>query len=115
MRAILGTGERFVGFINADCRFIQSIDIEALRPQILRSLILAERIDVTSGGFATTTLCGGFDAFFFDTIGLHALPQKDYRIGEPWWDYWFPFEMRSAGLSLKRFSCSGRTNSCVAK
>jgi hypothetical protein len=105
MRAIVGTGERFVGFINSDCRFIQPIDIEALRPMISRSLIMAERIDVTSAGRATMTLSHGFDAFFFDTVGLHALPQKDYRIGEPWWDYWFPFEMRSAGLALKRFSC----------
>jgi hypothetical protein len=106
MRAIASAGEPLAGFINADCRFIRPIDAEALKAITKNSLILAERIDVNDAGEATRTLSMGFDAFFFDATYLKAIPDDaEYRIGTPWWDYWYPLIMRRAGAALKKFSC----------
>ena len=105
MYAIANTGLPFAGFINADCRFIESIDSERLSTLARNSLILAERIDVDEAGALTNVLCCGFDAFFFDTAALQSLTDAGYRIGTPWWDYWFPLVMQRSGLELKRFSC----------
>jgi hypothetical protein len=105
MSAIADTGTPIAGFINADCRFIQPLDSERIKMFVKSSLVLAERIDVNETGGAATFLSLGFDAFFFDTATLRSLPDTDYRIGMPWWDYWFPLVMQRSGLALKRFSC----------
>jgi hypothetical protein len=105
MSAIADTGTPIAGFINADCRFIQPLDLERIKTFVQNTLVLAERIDVDKTGGATTVLSMGFDAFFFDTATLRSLPDKGYRIGMPWWDYWFPLVMQRSGLALKRFSC----------
>jgi hypothetical protein len=105
MSAIADTGTPIAGFINADCRFIQPLDSERIKTFVKNSLVLAERIDVDKTGGATTVLSLGFDAFFFDTATLRSLPDTGYRIGMPWWDYWFPLVMQRSGLALKRFSC----------
>ena len=48
----------------------------------------------------------GFDGFFFDTAPLMAAaPCSEFRIGQPWWDYWFPYYCQNAGLKLRRFEC----------
>jgi len=105
MYAIANTGLPFACFMNADCRFIEPIDPEKLSTLARNSLILAERIDVDEAGAPTNVLCCGFDAFFFDTAALQSLTDAGYRIGTPWWDYWFPLAMHRSGLELKRFSC----------
>jgi hypothetical protein len=105
MSAIADTGTPIAGFINADCRFIQPLDSERIKTFVNNSLVLAERIDVDRTGGATTFLSLGFDAFFFDTATLRSLPDTGYRIGMPWWDYWFPLVMQRSGLALRRFSC----------
>jgi hypothetical protein len=105
MGAIADTGLPAAGFINADCRFISPIDSEKLKSLVKDSVILAERIDVNEAGAATNVLCEGFDAFFFDTANLRSVKDARYRIGKPWWDYWFPLVMQQSGLALKRFSC----------
>jgi hypothetical protein len=106
MFAIASTDEPFAGFINADCRFIAPLDTEALKMATKNSVITAERIDVDKQGAVTGAYCMGFDAFFFDTAPLRAAaPCSEFRIGQPWWDYWFPYYCQSAGLKLKRFEC----------
>ena len=107
MHAIANTGLPFAGFINADCRFIfmEPIDAEKISTLARNSLILAERIDVDQAGAPINFLSCGFDAFFFDTATLQSLTDAGYRIGTPWWDYWFPLVMQRSGLTLKRFSC----------
>ena len=105
MHAIAKTGLPFAGFMNADCRFIEPIDAEKIGALARNSLILAERIDVDQAGAPINFLSCGFDAFFFDTATLQSLTDAGYRIGMPWWDYWFPLVMQRSGLELKRFSC----------
>ena len=106
MLAIASTGEPFAGFINADCRFIAPLDTEALKMETKNSIITAERIDVDKRGAVTGAYCMGFDAFFFDTAPLMAAaPCSEFRIGQPWWDYWFPYYYRNSGLKLRRFEC----------
>jgi hypothetical protein len=105
MHAIAKTGLPYAGFINADCRFIEPIDAEKISTLARNSLILAERIDVDQVGAPINFLSCGFDAFFFDTATLQSLTDAGYRIGTPWWDYWFPLVIQQSGLTLKRFSC----------
>ena len=70
------------------------------------SIITAERIDVDRRGAVTGAYCMGFDAFFFDTAPLMAAaPCSEFRIGQPWWDYWFPYYCQNSGLKLRRFEC----------
>lgn len=105
MQTIAQTGESIAGFVNADCLPIRPLDVDALKVLTKGTLIMAERIDVDATGAATTVLSLGFDAFFFDTAPLGKLNDVGYRIGSPWWDYWFPLAMQRAGSTLRRFSC----------
>jgi hypothetical protein len=36
---------------------------------------------------------------------MAAAPCSEFRIGQPWWDYWFPYYCQSSGLKLRRFEC----------
>ena len=43
----------------------------------------------------------GFDAFFFDVDILDgAAHDRHFRLGETWWDYWFPLQLAANGATI---------------
>ena len=92
------------GIINADCRILPIASAEAIRKHLPRTVILSERLEVDRNCRPVPIYRSGFDAFFFDTQIIRAMAiDNEYRIGEPWWDYWFPIAAHRAGFSLKIF------------
>jgi hypothetical protein len=105
MDAIRKAGEPFAGFVNADCKFIVPIDGDAVIKSARKSIILMERIDVDQHGGPFNYICHGFDGFFFDTSVIANLKHSSFfKIGVPWWDYWFPYACQTAGHEIKKFS-----------
>lgn len=104
--AIRASGVPFAGIINADCRMMTRLEAAVLPSLIGDAVILAERIDVDGSGRLADRLSYGFDAVFFNTSVIDTLASADkYNIGNPWWDYWFPFACMKAGYAAKRFDC----------
>jgi hypothetical protein len=88
LSAIRDSGVQFAGVINSDCALIGYPNmVRNLQAGLGHRLAIAWRIDVD--GSEASVFQWGFDAFFFDT---DIMPRDDcgFRIGETWWDMWFP-------------------------
>lgn len=105
LAASRGRGVALAGIVNADCFILPMRDLtQRLHARTRRRLILAERLDVEPDGTPLDTTTGGFDGFFFDPADLPdavlALGAPDLRLGDVWWDYWFPVAAMAAGLPV---------------
>jgi hypothetical protein len=93
-----------VGIINADCLLIPQVKLIG-HLLGLNGLVIAERINLDKISLRPTGRpCMGFDAFFFTTRSLFSIKKEDnWRIGDTWWDYWFPLAFQVAGFEPKTF------------
>jgi hypothetical protein len=100
--AAIASGSKVVGIINADCLLVPQPSL-VKNLMDLNGLVIAERINLDtttfrSGGYP----CMGFDAFFFDTKALSKIDRDErWRLGDTWWDYWFPLAFQAAGFEPK--------------
>ena len=99
------------GIINSDCVLTDAAvyDVAATELTRSRAFLIGERVDVSPDtGTALVTSAKGFDLFLFKPSQLTAAElysdHSPFRIGDPWWDYWFPLVACSSGLQLKRFA-----------
>ena len=93
--------------INADCMLISTDQsMKNLSYVTGNTLRFIERIDVDrDSGAAVPGNCAGFDAFFFSPeVADKCVKDLYFRLGDPWWDYWFPCECASLGVKLERLS-----------
>jgi len=90
LSAIRESGAPFAGIANSDCRIG-----EWPNPNLHGRCVLAWRRDATTG----TPYPYGFDAFFFDTSIMPA-DDAGFSIGEPWWDFWFPYACKENGARV---------------
>ena len=98
--AIVKRGSAFAGIINSDCSILCYPNLALiLQTQLEGSMYYVERID-TLGGHPITHGCGSFDAFFFDTKAVKGIQDNYYKLGETWWDYWFPLRAMENGTKL---------------
>jgi hypothetical protein len=89
------------GIVNADCELIGYPDLSLrLAASLENSVLYAERVDVSDDCTPTVGECNGFDAFFFDVGTLETINDRNFRLGETWWDYWFPFQLAVNGAKL---------------
>lgn len=95
---------RMCGIVNADCLFVQAPDLaEKLAEHVEQTLLFSERIDIDpETDLPIFGHCGGFDAFFFDPASVADVTDTFFRIGDTWWDYWFPCELAARGADLRR-------------
>ncbi len=111
VRVAVESRAEICGFINSDCMLFD----EAVRRTAFIELrqggvfLLGERVDVSpESGASMPSWAKGFDLFLFRPHDLIAMKlysgYSPYRLGDPWWDYWFPLVACSSGLKLKRFA-----------
>jgi hypothetical protein len=95
---------RLCGIVNADCKIIGPPKLsEILLRHVDGGVLLGERVDIDADtDMPMPGTCGGFDAFFFESTSVKNIDDRYYRIGDPWWDYWFPLEFAMLGLSVQR-------------
>jgi len=91
------------GIVNADCLLIPGTQLGERLAQNVDSLVMAERINISPlTMWPTGQHCSGFDAFFFNTAALANVDRDTrWRLGDTWWDYWFPLSLHLAGIKLK--------------
>jgi hypothetical protein len=89
------------GIVNADCKVLGYPDLSVrLAAALENSVLYAERVDVSNDRLPTLGECNGFDAFFFDAGILGGINDAHFRLGETWWDYWFPLQLAANGAIL---------------
>jgi hypothetical protein len=102
---IIDSKEPICGLINADCFLMNPCDvaIDRVLGAAGGSIVLLERLNIDPVTMKSMgKAASGFDAFFFDTRFVTNLDYADeWTIGEPFWDYWFPFFLHVSGASLK--------------
>jgi hypothetical protein len=101
---IAESDEPVAGIINADCLLIHYRDfVGAISRAAQNSIVLFERLNINPDTMRPTGAhCDGFDAFFFDTRFIGDLKSSSpWRIGQTYWDYWFPLMLIYAGAKLK--------------
>jgi len=88
------------GIVNADCKMLDYPNLALrLAAAVENSVLYAERVDVGDDRPASVGECNGFDAFFFDVSSLAAIDDRYFRLGETWWDYWFPLRLAANGAT----------------
>ncbi|MCB1442297.1 MAG: hypothetical protein KDJ72_04680 [Methyloceanibacter sp.] len=97
-------GTRMCGLVNADCKFVRTPDLASkLSAHVDSTLLFSERIDIDpETDLPVLGNCGGFDAFFFDPASVADVTDSFFRLGDTWWDYWFPCELAARGIALQR-------------
>jgi FkbM family methyltransferase len=99
--AIRRRGCERAGIVNADCEVIGYPGLALkLAAALDNSVLYAERVDVGEGRLPTVGECQGFDVFFFDVRVLGIINDRHFRLGETWWDYWFPLQLAVNGAKL---------------
>ena len=85
------TDARIAGIINSDCMIIPHSNLaDRLTEYLNNGAVVAERINLNPETLSPTKVpCYGFDAFFFCIDSL-ADCCTEWRMGDAWWDYWFP-------------------------
>jgi hypothetical protein len=87
---------------NADCIPIEVETVLQLVEKIGPNMLcLGERMNINPRSLAPTGyLCMGFDTFFLGQKALSVVPEQvDWCIGDPMWDYWFPFFLKKMGVT----------------
>jgi hypothetical protein len=101
LQAIRCRGASHAGIINADCEIVAYPDLALRLSRVLRGrLLFAERIDRHADGALSVGECQGFDGFFADTTVLSNLTNRQFRMGETWWDYWLPLAVAANGYEI---------------
>lgn len=102
LRAAAMSNGAVCGIINADVMIAPHSGIIQHLIEDMNGLVIAERIGLNSNTLHPTGhACMGFDAFFFRTDKISGLAGDDrWRIGETWWDYWFPLAFLAAGFVI---------------
>jgi FkbM family methyltransferase len=97
------TNSAFAGIINADCRMIRYPYLaQSLQAGLRGSLLYAQRMETVDGDPTMVELCHGFDGFFFDVGVTEGITDARFRMGECWWDYWFPLRLGANGAKIAR-------------
>jgi hypothetical protein len=92
---------------NADCIVTEFDLIESAIDHLGdNQLCLVERNNIDPVTLRTTGLrCGGFDAFIVSAKVLACIPEGfHWRIGDTWWDYWFPFHCKKNGVQISNLN-----------
>jgi hypothetical protein len=103
LEEIAKSSREVAGIVNADCLLIPGTQLGERLAHNVDSLVMAERINISPlTMWPTGQNCFGFDAFFFNSAAL-ANVDRDirWRLGDTWWDYWFPLSLHFAGVKLK--------------
>ena len=104
LRKMLATGEPLSGIMNADC-YLTGFDaiFDTICANAEESIVLLRRLNIDPRALRPIgSLATGFDAFFFDTKFLADIEDsKNWKIGQPWWDFWFPIAMYFAGARIR--------------
>lgn len=101
LAAIRKRGCLRAGIVNADCEVLGYPEL-ALRLAVAleNGVLYAERVDISDDRLPGLGECNGFDAFFFDVGILGTIEDRHFRLGETWWDYWFPLRLAADGALL---------------
>jgi hypothetical protein len=93
---------KIAGIINSDCMIIPHFSLaDRLTHYLDNGVVVAERIDLNPDTLSPTGFtCYGFDAFFFciDNLPDHC---TEWRMGDTWWDYWFPLTFLASGSEIR--------------
>lgn len=106
--AASSSGCQLAGILNADCHILPFVDLKSnLFRRSRGRMLLCERIDRDAHSLLPLPeTYGGFDGFFFDpqAISGSALAECDpgFRLGDVWWDFWFPCLAMGQGLEVGR-------------
>jgi len=101
IKTAIASGRDIAGIINADCLIVPQAKLTEKLIGV-NGVVIAERINLDKTLRPTGYPCMGFDAFFFDTKSLSKIHKDErWRLGDTWWDYWFPLAFQSAGLQSK--------------
>gem|GEM_PF-997989 len=102
--ALRETGRETVGIINSDIILRSGRDLLALiRRESKRCLLYGSRIDIDNPEDGDGCYYRrGFDLFFMGRDVTKAIPENNFMLGMPWWDYWLPCLMLSKGIEIKR-------------
>lgn len=101
--ALLNESFRNVGIINSDI-ILRSQDnlISKLIENLNDSMIFGSRTDIEDlNSFNGEKYNWGFDYFFFDKEILSKIPESEFCIGMPWWDYWVPTILINKKVKVK--------------
>jgi hypothetical protein len=87
------SGTPVCGLINSDIHLRGTLATrDFVIDQARGSMVIASRSDVDSlDQVAGEVYVHGFDLFLFDSQILDFLPVTRFCLGQPWWDYWFPY------------------------
>lgn len=108
LSAARASGCRLAGIVNADCHMLP---VEKLRDRLKQRsvgrMLLCERVDRDQTSLLPAVETnGGFDGFFFDpqSVCITKLAEYDprFRLGDVWWDFWFPCVAMAQGLEVRR-------------
>lgn len=108
LSAARASGCRLAGIVNADCHMLPVEKLrDRLRERSFGRMLLCERLDRDQNSLLPLAeTYGGFDGFFFDpqAIDVGRLADHDpaFRLGDVWWDYWFPCFAMAQGLAVSR-------------
>lgn len=96
---------KLCGIINADCMLMTTDNLSTEISDVMDGgLWLSERIDIDAEGEAVPGNCSGFDGFFFRPSEIGTDFDEHLRIGDPWWDYWFPCVAALRGIEVHRLA-----------
>jgi hypothetical protein len=94
---------RYCGIINADCKIIDYPEVAlALRSELDGACTISERVDVDAEGRPSRV--PGFDLFLFNGESISNIDHCPFRIGDTWWDYWFPTALAAKGYTIRNLS-----------
>jgi hypothetical protein len=88
---------------NADCLPIDAAILQSLVAKVgLQDVCIGERMNINAATLIPTgRLCTGFDTFIFGAGALNNIPAvTEWRIGDPIWDYWFPWVQKKMGARV---------------
>jgi hypothetical protein len=88
---------------NADCIPLDAAILQALAALVGENdVCIGERLNFNQTSLIPTGfLCTGFDSFLMGAVALKNLPAvTEWRIGDPIWDYWFPYFQKKTGAAL---------------
>ena len=93
---------KIAGIINSDCMIIPHFGLaDRLTQHLDNGAVVAERINLNPDTLSPTGVtCYGFDAFFFCIDSL-ANCCTEWRMGDAWWDYWFPLTFLASGSEIR--------------
>lgn len=97
------TKSAFAGIVNADCRMIRYPHLaHSLQACLNGSILYVQRMETINSVPTMLEFCYGFDGFFFDVMVTEGIKDSRFRMGECWWDYWFPLRLAANGAKMAK-------------